>query len=122
MSKFKKISLVLIILITAILISITMYLAIGTGVSTGSIFIENITKNNRTPQITGMTSDSALVYSGYSYKIKGDSLYLKLRYSLVSPFHRDGKFNISLNDNLENIKHIYLQGNKTEDTKPVLAK
>ncbi|HEY8889796.1 MAG TPA: immunoglobulin-like domain-containing protein [Clostridium sp.] len=117
MSKFKKISLVIIILISVILISSTMYLAIGTGIDTYGIFVDNITKDNKTLQITGSTSNSALSYAGYSYKIKGDSLYLKLRYSLGSSFHQGGKFNITLNNDLSNINNMYLQGNKSEDEK-----
>ncbi|HEY8890323.1 MAG TPA: immunoglobulin-like domain-containing protein [Clostridium sp.] len=117
MSNFKKISLVIIILISAIIISSTMYLAIGTGIDTYGIFVDNITKDNKTLQITGSTSNSALVYAGYSYKIKGDSLYLKLRYSLGSSFHHGGGFNITLNNDLSNINNMYLQGNKSEDEK-----
>lgn len=116
-SIFKKILLVIVALTTVILISVALYLAIGTGIYTGSDFVTIIKKDNKTLQISSMTSNSVLDYSGYSYKIKGDSLYLKLRYTIGSPLHHGGGLNITLNRDLKNIKCIYLQGYKVADKK-----
>lgn len=115
--KFKRIFLVLIILISIILISIVMYLVIGLGIDTRSVFIKNMTKGNETLRINGSTSNSALVYAGYSYIIKGDSLYIKLKYSLDSTSHHGADFNVTLDKNIEDINHIYLQGNKKDGKK-----
>ena len=121
-SKSKKKFLVIIILISAILISTALYLAIGMGVSTRSVGIESMMKDNKTLQITGSTSNSGLAFTGYGYTIKGDTLYLKLRYSLVSPFHNAGEFSITLNNDLANVKYIYLQGSETKDKKLIWTK
>lgn len=122
MSRVKKTFLIIIIFIVIILISITIYLSIGTVVGTQSVFIDKITKDNKTLQINGMTSNSALAFSGYSCKVKGNILYLKVRHSIGSFIHNTGEFNITLNNDLKNVNYIYLQGNKTEDKKLVWTK
>lgn len=117
-----KKNLLVILSIAIIIISIISYFAFGTVVNTGEIATKNISVNNGTIQIAGTTINSSKSFAGYNYMIKNDTLYLKLRYSIVNPIHQSGDFNISFNCNDINIKNMYLQGNRTEDIKLVWTK
>ena len=122
MKKHKKILLVIIIPITIIIISSIFYFAFGAVINTWEVATTNITVNDETIKISGTTLNSSKSFACYNYIIKNNTLYLKLRYSIINPIHHSGDFNITLNYNSENIKDIYFQGNKTEDKKLVWSK
>lgn len=119
----KKNLLILIIVITIIIAGGTVYLTIGKVIDTNLVHIENLKVDNEKLQVCGATSSSAEAFNGYNYTINDNILYLKLRYSIVSPIHHNGDFNIIiLNNNFKNIKYIYIQGNKIEDKKLIWTK
>jgi hypothetical protein len=122
LSKPKKL-LVIFASITTILISCNIaYFAIGLVVSTRSVCTKDIIAGHKTIKISGTTSNSGEAFAGYNDTIKKDTLYLKLRYSIVNPIHHSGDFNIILDNNIGNVKYIYLQGNKIDDKKLVWSK
>jgi hypothetical protein len=113
--KRKKTLYVAVIIIVILLIGSIRYLTVGNGVNTKSLFVNDIEVNNEKLHIVGTTTSSALAFAGYYYTIENQSLYLKLRYTIVNQFHSNGDFSITINDNLMNIKKIYLQGMESED-------
>jgi hypothetical protein len=121
-SKCKKNFLLLVIVIIIIAAGSILYLAVGKVIDTNSVHIENLKVDNDKLQVRGTTFSSAEAFDGYNYTINDNSLYLKLRYSIVNPIHHDGDFNIILHDNLKNIKYIYIQGKRAEDKKLIWTK
>lgn len=119
MLKNKKILCVVIIIIGILLIGSIRYLMVGNEVNTNSLFVKNIDVNNDKLYIAGLTINSGEAFAGYDYTIENENLYLKLRYTIVNQFHGNGDFSITINDNLMNIKKIYLQGKESEDLKLV---
>ncbi|KAB3530909.1 hypothetical protein F8154_13390 [Alkaliphilus pronyensis] len=70
----------------------------------------------------GYTISSAQAFSGYQYKIKGEDVYIKIRYSMVSRFNRSGNADINIEGNFENVKNVYLQGRKKDDVRLIWSK
>ncbi|HEY5561451.1 MAG TPA: hypothetical protein VIK72_06780 [Clostridiaceae bacterium] len=122
MSKHKIFLLVIIIPLTIILISIITYFAVGVADSTVAQYVKSVMVSNETIKISGTTVNSGEAFTGYSYTINKDTIYLKLRYSIVNPIHKSGDFNILINNNFGNIKYIYMQGKKTGDRKLIWTK
>lgn len=117
MSIHKKSLLSLIIFMVIVLISSITYLEFGLYVNTGVLHIKNIAVSNQNLQVLGTTTNSGEAFAGYNYTMENSNLYLKLRYSVVNPIHRSGDFNITIKENVKNIKNAYLQGSKPEDKK-----
>lgn len=89
----------------------------GSYLNTSSICLNKINVENTNIQLSGDTSDSATGFSGYNYTIKGNSLYIGLRYCLVTKIHPSGSFNIIINDyRLQRINKVYFRGGN-DDTK-----
>ena len=108
-----------IILILILLVNGLAYSMIGSQVDTTTLQIRDIAVTSEKLNIAGTTSSSAQAFTRYSYTIVNDSLYLTLRYVLVNPFHRNGDFDITIDDNLIGINKVYLQGKDDEDLRLV---
>jgi len=73
-----------------------------------------------TDDFVGLRGDiysSAVSYVGYTYNIKGNSLYVGLKYNLLLGFfHRDGSFDIRIPVDKNTIDKVILTGGESEKT------
>lgn len=94
-----------------------VYFEHGTYSDTTSITIQHIKLEVDKMRIKGVTVDSATGFGGFKYEIKDNSLYLKMRYTLVTKKHPYGDFDIAITEDFKEINRVYLQENKVNDTK-----
>ena len=81
----------------------------------GGYRVEGIYKTTLTENylnITGSSSGSGDAFAGYSYEIKADSVYVKVRYVLVSKFFRSAEFDIKIEDDFSDVKRVYITNGK----------
>ena len=97
------------------------YFKIGTYVNTDAIIIHEMKLDDYILKLNGNTLNSGQGYSGYRLQHKNKSLFIQLRYSLVSFFNPSGEFVIVKPGLYEGIEAIYLQGRDPEDIKTYLA-
>ena len=60
----------------------------------------------------GYYIDSITVFSGYSYRIENNKLYIKMRKANASFWHPIDSFNIEINVKGKDISEVYLEDNK----------
>ena len=70
----------------------------------------SLTDNSLT--MSGSSNGSGDAFAGYSYEIKGDSIYIKLRYVLVSKFFRSSEYDIKIEDDFTDVDKVYLTNGK----------
>jgi len=110
------------IVIILVLIGAWLYFDYGLYINTASTAIQNIEVKAKNIELRGTTDASSTGFSGYKYNIQGDSIYIRLRYCLVSKIHPSGNFDIKITgDNFEKVNNVYLQGEKN-DTKLIWHK
>ncbi|PAB57390.1 hypothetical protein [Anaeromicrobium sediminis] len=116
--KKKIVIVVSIIFIITILILAYKIFIYGHYVSTKVIWAKPTRVADNELIVKGNISDSASGYSGYKYEIVNENLYLKLRYSIANKVNPSGSFQIDIVDNdLKDVKKIFLQGGQSEDIK-----
>jgi len=84
--------------------------------------VREITVEDNQLNFRGTTGSSAQAFSGYRYQIKGEEVYIKIRYSIAGIFNRDGDSEISIEDNFVNVQRVYLQGRKKDDIRLIWSK
>ncbi len=107
-----------------ILLSLTYFVAFvyGAYIHVENYPVREITVEDNQLRFRGTTGSSAQAFSGYRYQIKGEEVYIKIRYSIAGRFNKDGDSEISIEDNFENIQRIYLQGQKKDDIRLIWSK
>ena len=95
---------------------------IGSFASTESIYIRQAKIDDYSIAIKGGTSSSAPCFSGYKLIYKDKVLYIKLKYSLPSPFNKSGDFFIKDSGYFEGVQKAYLQGFQENDRKLIWSK
>ena len=101
-----------VILIIICVISLSIYTKyIANNATTRSVFIEKVIVLNKSLQVIGDTTSSADGFQGYSYKVKGNCLYVKPGYYLGGV----GNFDITLKEDMSKIDFVYLQGREAND-------
>lgn len=110
--------------ICIIIASIFAYINLvrGTPADTKSIIINQIELKDAEMFVEGMTTYSAVGFSGYKYTIKDENLYLQLRYTLVNKINPHGDFSFRIEDDFKDINKIFLQGSEPNDTKLIWKK
>lgn len=79
------------------------------------LFVETVHVTDETVRIVGNTSSSATSYIGYTYRIKGNVLYLGIKQNLLFGFNnRNGGYSFVIKDDFKNIESIQLI-NKNEE-------
>ncbi|WP_096154161.1 hypothetical protein [Bacillus sp. FJAT-45066] len=94
----------------------------GQYVSTNTIGVQEIEVSEEEIFIKGISSDSGNGFSKHTYFLEDENLYIKLKYSIVSIFNPAGDFNIIITQPTNEIKKIYIQGNKKDDKRLVWGK
>jgi hypothetical protein len=83
---------------------------------TDELWIHNIEVHAGAVTVDGGTSSSAMGYVGYRYNLQSDSVFIRVKYVLVSKRNPSGNFHIEITGSFMSIKKIFLQGAKG-DTK-----
>lgn len=99
-------------LIIIVASALTYYISIfhiGGPRGVDSLYIQRIAVTNGMIQIDGGTICSGEAYRNYKYSIKGEDLYIRINYVIVSKAYQSGSFSINIKDN-QKIKRIYLDG------------
>lgn len=122
MRKTKTIVSLLLLFVLILSIGVGIYLYWGVGVNTSSINVKAVKSNSSGLIVTGSIYDSNMAFSGFSYKIKDNSIYIKPRQTISSPFRKTNQLTININNNLRNVRYIYLQGAKKNDVKLLIKK
>ena len=116
MKKYTKPLLIAVLIICIIVSGVYNYLIHGTAMPAHSGLVRYIQVTDDHLSMGGATADSASVFCGYDFKIKGDKAFVSLRYSLSSRFHGSGSYRIEMNRNLSEINYIYLVGKSKTDS------
>ena len=125
MGKLKKLSIKrTVILGIFILLGLAYFIIFiyGSYIHVESYGVKEINVQNDNLHFKGYTMSSALTFSGYKYKIKNENVYIRLRYSLPSIFNRDGMSDISIKNNFEGVKNVYLQGREKNDIRLIWSR
>ena len=99
-----------------------MFFVEGQYVSTDTIVVQEIEVAEEEIHLKGLSKNSGNGFSKHAYVMEDGSLYIKLKYSIVSKFNPVGDFKITITEPTNEIKKIYIQGNKKDDTKLVWEK
>ena len=99
-----------------------MFFVEGQYVSTETIGVQEIEVAEEEIHLKGLSKNSGNVFSKHTYFMEDGSLYIKLKYSIVSKFNPVGDFKITITEPTNEIKKIYIQGNKKDDTRLVWEK
>lgn len=94
----------------------------GSYIHVANYPVREITVEANQLNFRGTTASSAQAFSGYRYQIKGNEVYIKIRYSIAGRFNRYGDSQISIEDNFENVQRVYLQGRKKGDIRLIWSK
>ena len=79
------------------------------------LYISSTNFEGETLTTEGSFSSGAIKYSGYDYKIKGDTMYVTIKNRLF--IGKSGDFSIEIKDDkLQHVKKVLLQGKVTSDT------
>ena len=109
----------IVLFITITLICSTLYLVFGLVGSTAKESTWQVDGQENGEEsgmlVCGMAVKNYEAISGYSYKIENDIAYLKLKYTFKNPIHQNGDFRILIKVDINKIKKVYIQGNKSED-------
>ncbi|WP_216827418.1 hypothetical protein [Alkalihalobacterium elongatum] len=123
MAKSIKVFLSVLIIILAIGVGITFYyFIVGEYVTSEAIGIQEINVLEDSIILKGFTVSSAAGFSNYSYEINNDKLYIRLRYSIVSPINPVGDFSIIIRKPTKDIHSILIQGKDKEDLRLIWEK
>ena len=103
-------------IVVLILICIGAWALFGKNTTeTDAIYIEITNLEGKNFTTNGSFTGGALKYSGYDYKIDGETMYLSIKNRLF--IGNTGDFSIDIQDDkLQNIKTVYLQGEDKSDT------
>lgn len=96
-----------------------MFFVEGQYVSTDTIGVQEIEVAEEEIYLKGLSKNSGNGFSKHTYLMEDGSLFIKLKYSIVSKFNPVGDFKITITEPTNEIKKIYIQGNKKDDTKLV---
>lgn len=79
------------------------------------LFVTNIDVNEDQIWLEGSTSSSnAEAYKDYDYEIKGDSVYITIKYVMASDAYPHSYFDIRIKDDFSRIKKVYLTDGEYE--------
>lgn len=118
---FKKRSflLVLIVLVGLLIVFITEKLIV-VSVSADSYYVTKITYTDNKIDVHGGITNSSIRFTGFfTYRVIGDSLYIKPFYSVVTSSKHNGDFKIGIKVKNGNIKKIYIVGMQNNDLKQI---
>ncbi|MTV48532.1 hypothetical protein GJ688_05990 [Heliobacillus mobilis] len=95
----------------------------GKLVHPDSVVIEQVKgESDNSLYIKGDIMSSSLGFSGYNCMVEKNSLYLQLRYSLVSSIHPTGNFEIKIPEGLDDVTKMYLVGTDRRDIKLIWSR
>ncbi|RSK27616.1 hypothetical protein EJF36_12425 [Bacillus sp. HMF5848] len=94
----------------------------GNYVPTNTIGVQEIEVSEDQIFMKGYTSGSGNGFSKHTHFFEDGNLYIKLKYSIVSKFNPVGDFNIIITEPTNEVKNIYIQGNKKDDNRLVWEK
>ncbi|WP_157764403.1 hypothetical protein [Paenibacillus riograndensis] len=105
------------------IISIIGFLFMFTNIiNPNTIFVSQCNITNNSILIKGAFTDSANKYRGYKLTYNDNTLYIKIKGSLLSFNGSAGDFNISINNDFDNIQKIYLQGSNSSQRTLIWSK
>lgn len=115
--------LILVILLGLLIAEQIIMKVVITSVSAESFYVTKITLTDNNIDIHGGTTNSSIRFTGFfTYKIKGDSLYVKPYYSVIAS-KRSGDFKILIKvGNVNIIRKIFIVGKKNDDLKQIWQK
>ncbi|MCD8501388.1 MAG: hypothetical protein LRY71_06460 [Bacillaceae bacterium] len=126
LSYLNKKSKIMIAMVIAILLLLSTFYFVGfvygSYIGVENYSVREITVQDNILHLTGTTNSSGQAYSGYSYKVKDENVYIKIRYSLVSTFNQSGEANIVIEDNFKDVENVYLQGSKRDDNRLIWSR
>ncbi|CQR56546.1 hypothetical protein [Paenibacillus riograndensis] len=105
------------------IISIVGFLFMFTNIiNPNTIFVSQCNITNNSILIKDAFTDSANKYRGYKLTYNDNTLYIKIKGSLLSFNGSAGDFNISINNDFGNIQKIYLQGSNSSQRTLIWSK
>jgi len=110
--KFRFIALSCVLVIIAIIIGgiIMKMFAVGNVMDVNRISMIRVDVEKDQIKVEGrFLQDSALAFKGYDYRIDNDNIYIKVYSTVVSPIHKYGIVDITINGDFLNIKNIYFE-------------
>jgi hypothetical protein len=78
------------------------------------LYIDRVAVTKDLIQLDGGTASSGEAYKNYEYTIKGEDLYITINYVLVSKAYQSGNFSIKIEDDLNQVKRIYLDAGENK--------
>lgn len=113
MIKTKRvISIVLIMFtLTLVILLVTRRIVIGYEVSPNNYYIEDIKISGQRVHISGGTVDSFNGFTGYTFKISNNALFVNPKYLPATRFNPSGNFIMNLETGENIIEKIYFVGN-----------
>ncbi|MRN55622.1 hypothetical protein [Paenibacillus monticola] len=110
-------------LIAIPIISILGFLFMFTNIiNPSTIFVSQCNITNNSISIKGAFTDSANKYRGYKLTYNDNTLYIKIKGSLLSFNGSTGDFNISIKNDFGDIQKIYLQGSNSSQRTLIWSK
>ena len=95
----------------------------GSVVQANSVYVDTISYKNGKINIKGDYGlQSAWAFSGYKYRIRGDKLYIKMRWVFVNLFHETDKFDINIDLNGQKVTEVYFEDENNNISKNLLQK
>ena len=84
-------------------------------ISPTGIFASEIVVSHDSVKLKGNTSHSAPAFVGYVYEVKGNNLYVGLKYNMFwGFFKRIGAFDIQIKCDTSNLSNIYFKNGNEE--------
>ncbi len=78
-----------------------------------ALFVDTVYVTDTDVSLIGGTSSSAKSFVGYSYEIKGDSLYIGIKQNLLFGFvNRQGEFSIKIKEDILSVNKVFLSDGK----------
>lgn len=77
--------------------------------------INEVTVTDGVASLSGTTYNSAPHFVGYISQVKDKTLYVGIRYQLITIFHSGGDFNITIPLENVDIERIYIKGKNSSE-------
>mgnify|MGYP005748876899 FL=1 len=94
----------------------------GQYVSTNTIAVQEIEVSDGVISLKGLSKASGNGFSKHTFFTEDGILYIKFKYSIVNKLNPVGDFNLIITEPTNDIKKIYIQGNKKDDNRLVWEK
>ena len=88
---------------------------IGDARGSDFLYFDHVDVTKNLLQLDGSTSSSGEAFKNYEYTIDGEDLYITIKYVIVSKTYHSGRFSIKIEDDLSQIKRIYLDDGENKE-------